>query len=482
MTPGQDPVPLFLRQAPIVGWTVDGRLVVTAVAGAQFHAPDRLVGRPLADLIPAGSAGAALEVHRRALEGSEGAYDLAVEGRLFRTVVRPLRDPSGSVVGAVAGSTDVTEARAAREALDFFAEVSARLAAATDVATAAELIVRLSVPRLGDACTLDVVRADGGLERLSAEPSSAPPEALAAEVMRSGDVLAAEAALALPLRARGRVFGCIGLRSSRKGRYAAEERRLAELFAERVAATLDHLRLAAEVRSAGRAKEDFLLIASHEMRSPVAALQVELHGLGVALGEGNLDRARERGRAVRDLGDRLEDLVNNLFDDARLSGGRFELRREVLDLRDVAEMAARRFEETARRRGIALRVGGGRLLGRWDRMVVEQAIANLLSNALRFGAGQPVDVDVSFRDDRAAARVTVRDRGPGIAPDDLPRLFHRFSRLDNGVGGLGLGLFVVRSLVEAHGGRVYVESTPGQGAAFGFELPLAPVAEESRES
>ncbi|HYE97701.1 MAG TPA: HAMP domain-containing sensor histidine kinase, partial [Planctomycetota bacterium] len=260
------------------------------------------------------------------------------------------------------------------------------------------------------------------------------------------------------------------------------ERRLAELFAERVAATLDHLRLAAEVRSAGRAKEDFLLIASHEMRSPVAALQVELHGLGVALGEGNMDRARERGRAVRDLGDRLEDLVNNLLDDARLSGGRFELRREVLDLRDVAEMAARRFEETARRRGIALRVGGGRLLGRWDRMVVEQAIANLLSNALRFGAGQPVDVDVSFRDDRAAARVTVRDRGPGIAPDDLPRLFHRFSRLDNGVGGLGLGLFVVRSLVEAHGGRVYVESTPGQGTAFAFELPLAPVADESRET
>jgi signal transduction histidine kinase len=117
-------------------------------------------------------------------------------------------------------------------------------------------------------------------------------------------------------------------------------------------------------------------------------------------------------------------------------------------------------------------------VGRWDRLRLERVLTNLLSNALKYGRGQPVEVRV--RRVGELARLEVRDHGPGIPLEEQPYVFERFKRVSSAVekAGFGLGLYIVRQLVEAHGGTTRVESVPGEGAAFIVELPLTPKARE----
>jgi signal transduction histidine kinase len=109
--------------------------------------------------------------------------------------------------------------------------------------------------------------------------------------------------------------------------------------------------------------------------------------------------------------------------------------------------------------------------GLWDRARLEQVVTNLLSNAVKYGRGQPIEVAVMGADDRA--RLVVRDQGIGIAPEHLSRIFERFERAvsAHNYGGLGLGLYIVRQIVEAHGGAIHVTSTPGEGSTFVVDLP-----------
>jgi signal transduction histidine kinase len=154
---------------------------------------------------------------------------------------------------------------------------------------------------------------------------------------------------------------------------------------------------------------------------------------------------------------------------------RLELSVERFDLCGMVEEVAGRFQEELQRAGRAVHVAvPGPVTGLWDRTKLEQVVSNLVSNAIRYGGAGSIDVAV-----RAAGgevRVAVRDRGRGIAPEDQARIFRRFERGGNaeGSGGLGLGLFVVRHIVEAHGGRIEVESELGAGSVFTVVLPVRP--------
>ncbi len=218
-------------------------------------------------------------------------------------------------------------------------------------------------------------------------------------------------------------------------------------------------------------RDDFLSIASHELKTPLTSLVLNSDSLRTAARRGDLEGVTRKAEGVRRNVDRLARLVSSLLDISRISAGRLDLELEVVDLSEVVREVVARFDDEARRAGCAVRVtASGAATGRWDRLRLDQVATNLLSNAIKYGRGKPVDVSVDAGDDRAT--LTVRDRGIGISAADQRRIFQRFERAvsKRNYGGFGLGLWIVRQIVEALGGSVRVESTPGEGSIFQVEL------------
>ena len=226
---------------------------------------------------------------------------------------------------------------------------------------------------------------------------------------------------------------------------------------------------------ATQAREDFLSVASHELRTPLTALNLQLQILGQrAGGERALspERLASVVQAALRQSRRLSRLVNNLLDISRIRAERLELAPEEFDLAELAREVAGTYEDAGPSR---ISVGSeGDCRGRWDRQGLEQVMDNLISNALKYGEGKPVDVAVVGRGD--GVELTVRDGGIGVAPADQRRIFDRFERAVSSrrFGGLGLGLWITRRIVEEHRGRIRVESEPGHGSTFIVELARAP--------
>jgi len=174
------------------------------------------------------------------------------------------------------------------------------------------------------------------------------------------------------------------------------------------------------------------------------------------------------------LGQCLARLIDDLLDVSRIAAGRLPLRIEEMDLAEVAREMVSRSADAAAKAGSQIRLHApGPVVGTWDRLRLEQVADNLLANAVKYGRGLPIDVRAEAS--AGTARLVVSDHGPGIAPEDQARIFEQFERAapSRHYGGLGLGLWIARQLVEAHGGRIRLDSTPGAGAEFTVELPLA---------
>ncbi len=215
-------------------------------------------------------------------------------------------------------------------------------------------------------------------------------------------------------------------------------------------------------------------IASHELRTPIAALKLQLQSLrgrvGEAAGETGDGRLGRKLEVAILQATRLGVLVENLLDVSRLSSERFTLELDWVDLAELAREVVERLGEQGARTGSRFRVRAqGPVVGHWDRLRLEQVLVNLLSNALKFSRGNPIEIGVSVED--GVARLSVRDRGVGIAPSDLSRIFER-GVANRERGGLGLGLYITRCIVERHGGKISATSQVGVGSTFSVELPL----------
>ena len=237
-------------------------------------------------------------------------------------------------------------------------------------------------------------------------------------------------------------------------------------------------RLLERAREDVRARDIFLAIAAHELRTPLTPLRLEIDGvLRVARGRRSdrltPDLIRSRlGIVERQIG-RMERLVANLLDVTRLSSGQFELQREDLSLTAlVQEIVDRhRIEREQASCALALHLAP-EVRGHFDRLRLDEVVTNLLTNAMAHGRGKPLTITLAT--EPGTAVLTVADEGPGVATADRERIFERYERaasVRHG-GGLGLGLWLVRRLVEAHGGTVSVENVPGGGARFTVRLPL----------
>ncbi len=235
----------------------------------------------------------------------------------------------------------------------------------------------------------------------------------------------------------------------------------------------------ARLQESVRLRDEFLTVASHELKTPLTPLQMKLQGLArEARADIPGDRLRERVLATAENATlqirKLTALINDLLDVTQLTGETLSLKRETMDLTAVLRAVVEQFRTQAAQAGCELVVEApGPVMGWWDRHRLEQVARGLLSNAIKYGPGQPVVLRVEQVGNRA--RFIVRDEGIGIAPEHLARIFEKFGRAvsTRNYGGLGLGLFISRRIVEAHQGTILAESQQGRGATFTVELPLA---------
>ncbi len=399
--------------------------------------------------------------------------------------------------------------RAARRSA-FLADAGKALSASTAYETTVAEVAALAAARIADACLVLLLEPQGPtwsaghrdaevarrlVQRLHGEgPATTGPLGVPAAIARAEPVHASPAALAqggasasasavladlaandvltVPLLARGEPLGAIVLvAAGSRATFHRGDVPLAEDLARLVAAAVDTSRLYRRAQEAVAARDEFVSIASHELKTPLTSLVLHTDSLRNAARRGALDQVQAKADLIRRSVDRLTRLVSSLLDISRISAGRLDLEIEETDLAEVAQEVVERFADEARRAGCEVRLTSERARGRWDRTRLDQVLTNLLSNAIKYGPGQPIDVRVEPRGP-ATAVLSVSDRGIGISEADQRRIFQRFERAVSRrhYGGFGLGLWIVRQIVEAQGGSVRVESSPGGGSTFTVEL------------
>ena len=427
----------------------------------------------------------------------------------------------GHITGGVVAIYDIQQERRAQERLRALADTSTALAkASTDFGEALEKLARLASETVGECCVLTLVNE--GQQGLDVVATYHPdPEAhrllkaslnasynneggLAMQVVRTGEpvlvprvpqqglleALAPPArpfteryglhsVLIVPLRVQGTVIGTMGISRGQSGwAYTEEDQSFLQEMADRAGLVIQNVRLLRTAQQAVRLRDDFLSIASHELKTPLTPLSLKLQSMAKLAGSeqigGELSERMSRDvESMRRQVKRLSDLINDLLDVARISGGRMTLVPEPVELAGLVREVASRFEPEAERVGGRLNVHVEEpLAGYWDRLRLEQVVTNLLSNAVKYGPGKPIHVRVDAEGEHA--RLTVRDEGIGIEPQHLARIFEKFERAvsERHYGGLGLGLYISEQIVKALGGSIAVDSVPQQGTVFTVRLPL----------
>ena len=241
---------------------------------------------------------------------------------------------------------------------------------------------------------------------------------------------------------------------------------------ERRRAEEERDRLLGATQRALAAREEFLWVASHELRTPITIISLQLHQLRRSLDRGERsDRMIASTDAALSHIERIGALVQRLLDASQLDSG---LRLDLADvaLAELVAGAVERVRSQTDAAGIDIAIEVPAIVGRWDPMRLEQVLINLLANAIKYGLRQPIRISAAT--DGELVHLEIRDRGIGLAPAEIERIFGKFERAVSTAhyGGLGLGLYISRQIVDAHGGWIEVESTPGQGSTFRVSLPL----------
>ncbi|TAK30614.1 MAG: PAS domain-containing sensor histidine kinase [Chloroflexota bacterium] len=229
-----------------------------------------------------------------------------------------------------------------------------------------------------------------------------------------------------------------------------------------------------ERRKAEQFREEYVSLISHDLRQPLTAITGLAELLQRTLTHRGLEREAKSADVLLKSARRMNGMIQDLVESVRLESGRLELQKKPTDLAQLVSEIVERVGSQAERARIQVEVVGTVPPALVDPERIERAVSNLVTNALKYSSpDSPVLVRLERRG--GEAEVTVTDRGVGIPPDDLPYLFERFYRARTGQKseGLGLGLYITRMLVEAHCGRIWVESEPGRGSSFHFTVPLA---------
>ncbi len=392
----------------------------------------------------------------------------------------------------------------------FLAEASTKLASSLDMDATARVAVHLAVPRLADAALLwvegqeersrawfahvEVEReraVDADLEGLAEMIDKVPSVVLARSSrhaavsgtangwpLQARVVAPTWAEITLPLIGRRDFLGTLSLFSPPSGdQRPPRDVALAEELARRCAVAIENASLYRRAEKAVQARDQFLAVASHEIKTPLTPLRLSVQALR---------RIAFRGEAVNLPPEKVEEillsadrqilrlvgLVDELLDLSRITTKRLRLEPQPMDLAEAVRDVVERYRDELARAGCSASAdASATATGVWDRGRLEQVITNLLTNAIKYAPQSRIEIAVEA--DKSLARLTVRDHGPGIAPEDQVRIFQPYERAASylNVSGFGLGLFIARQIVEAHGGTIRVDSAPNRGATFVVELP-----------
>ena len=409
------------------------------------------------------------------------------------------------------------QAEAAEQRVAFLAEASTRLASSLDYELTLRNVAELAVPTLADACIVDVLTEEGDVHRVAATRVDAVAEGELAsrwstsiesepfvmalrtsesvlyqdlsdlrelldsdrlEALRS---LGVHSMMVAPLAGRGRVLGaitCFGF--EHRTPYTPIEQALAEELGRRCGMAIDNARLHAEAQRATRLRDEFLSVAAHELKTPMTTLRGYVQVLGRATLRGQLPSPPLLQRSVHAIDAQSEKLVRlteQLLDVSRLEAGKLRVSRSAVDLVKLVRGIVDSVQESTDKHTI--RLAAPETCPAWaDPMRLDQVVANLLDNAVKYSPnGGPIEVTL-HQPDPTRIELIVRDWGLGIPPDRRENLFGRFYQAhgEGHFGGLGLGLYVSRQIVELHGGTIEADFPPTGGSRFIVKLPSYPRA------
>ena len=397
----------------------------------------------------------------------------------------------------------------------FLASAGDALAASLDYHTTLRTVAALAVQAFAEACMVDILNEDGIAERLAVDhrdpamrerlsamlayPIRDGKDLLAYEVMRTGRAemlngfdeeelasvaqdadhlallhsLRPQSLIVAPLIARGKVLGVM-LLAAQERTYTQDDLHLAEELARRAAIAVDNARLYADAQRAIAARDQLLAAVSHDLRNPLGVVMMSTAFLRELLPDGGPQVSRQLEMIGRSAG-QMNGMIEDLLDVARVDAGRLAVDATPVAASALLLEAADLLRPLAEKNGITLLVDDGGELPRVlaDSNRVLQVFSNLGGNAVKFtprGGTIALGADL----DGGALRFHVADTGLGMPAEHLPHLFDRFWQASrNDRRGIGLGLAIVQGIVAAHGGRVWAESTPGEGSTFYFTLPLA---------
>jgi PAS domain S-box-containing protein len=299
--------------------------------------------------------------------------------------------------------------------------------------------------------------------------------------------------LALPLRTRRETLGALVIAANTPDRAMTDDNlALAETLAERASLAIENAKLYTEqvearrkVEDLSRLKDEFLSIASHELRTPVTSIKGYTQLAKTLIRENDLVTSGEYLDIALDQIDRMSRLILELLDVSRIETGRLEIRRELIQWSTFVRDVVHRHHTAVSDRRFHMNVPDETMIVSGDRDRLEQVLGNLLENAVKYSPdGSEILVSVDNKEDQVVTSVS--DHGIGIPVDELMQVFERFHRgrqvSSTNYGGLGLGLYITKQIVERHGGKIWVESREGNGTTFSFSLPAVPatVAAQAR--
>ncbi|HEX9016913.1 MAG TPA: PAS domain S-box protein [Chloroflexota bacterium] len=505
----------------IIGKDLDG-IVTSWNRGAERlygYDASEMVGRPISTIIPREAEHEFGEIMKQLRNGQRvNTYETvrrAKDGRMVRVsiTVSPVLDSSGKVIGAATIARDVTARKRAEEGQRFMADVSASLSRSLDYRDTLHRVASLAVPALGDVCIVDAIenrrigeRATQGV-RAAADKArridmsyalDSDPSHPVWDVLRTGRArvldlapngvterpptvtslveAGARSCLIVPIIIRERPAGAISLISLVEDRkWDSDAMRLAEEFAARAATALDNARLFRDAQEAVRARDQFLSIAAHELKTPMTSLRgfVQL-AMRQMERDGALDpaQARQALLVIDQQSRKLSGLISQLLDVSRLEAGRLSLERRVVDLsglveRTVAAAALANSEHTIESRLCP------EVLALVDPLRIQQVVNGLIDNAAKFSPlGTQIEVTLTHLSSERV-QFTVRDHGSGIPMEQRDRLFTRFyhGQPNEQGGGIGLGLYISREIVLLHGGSIEAVFPEDGGSRFVVTLP-----------
>lgn len=296
--------------------------------------------------------------------------------------------------------------------------------------------------------------------------------------------------LVMPLRTRGEIIGALAIAATNPENQMNEQKLpLTEVLAERAAVAIENARLYIEqvdarkkVEDLSRLKDEFLSIASHELRTPVTSIKGYTQLAKTMINEKDVENSVEYLDVALDQIDRMSRLILELLDVSRIETGRLDISRRELNWKEFVEEVVERQRMTKPDRQINLEIPDTDVMIRGDVDRLEQVLGNLIENAVKY-SDQSKPVRVTVEDDHDGVLTTVRDEGMGIPADEINNVFERFHRgrqvSSTNYGGLGLGLYITKQIIDRHEGTIWVESEEGKGTIFGFKLPVSEVSAEA---